>query len=112
MDKRDMVVRAITGYNFSQITSWVNSLDRCGFEGIKAVLAYNVDFATLEELTKRGYTILAFQKDDAKQAVTYPKDRFSIVVERFLHYHLFLHTPANLDSLRYIIAPDVRDVVF
>lgn len=110
--QRDLVIGAITGYKWDQIKYWVNSLDQSGFSGIKAVLAYNVDYGTLEELSKRGYVILAFQKDDTNGRVTYPNHNFNIVVDRFLHYYLMLDTPENRASIRYVVATDVKDVIF
>jgi hypothetical protein len=107
-----LVIGAITGYNWDQIKYWVNSLDRSGYTGAKAVLAYNVDYDTLEELTKRNYAILAFQKDDLARRVTYPNTDFAIVVDRFLHYYLMLDNPTNRQAIRYVIATDVRDVIF
>lgn len=112
LEKKDLVIGAVTGYTFEQIAPWVNSLDRSGFEGIKVVLAYNVSYDLVEELTKRGYVILGFQKDDVNRRLVYPRDHFSIVVDRFLHYYLMLDNPAHADAIRYIIATDVRDVVF
>ena len=112
MEQRDLVIGAVTGYNWGQIKYWVNSLDRSGFAGTKAILAYNVDYDTLEELTKRNYVILAFQKDDANRRVTYPNKDFAVVVDRFLHYYLMLDNPANRQNTRYVLATDVRDVVF
>jgi hypothetical protein len=105
----DIVVGAITGYKWNQIRYWANSLDRSGFTGKKVVIAYNVDYATLDQLTKRNYHILAFQKDDVNGRVTYPNPNFSIVVDRFLHYYLLLQ---NMADVRYVIATDVRDVIF
>lgn len=111
-EQRDLVIGAIDKYNFSQIRPWVNSLDRSGFTGIKAIVAYNVDGQTLNELAKRGYSILAFQKDDKTGNVTYPNKDFAVVTDRFLHYYLMLDNPANRQGIRYVVATDVRDVIF
>ena len=35
---KDIVIGAITNYTFDKISPWVNSLDRCGFDGIKILL--------------------------------------------------------------------------
>jgi hypothetical protein len=112
MEQRDMVIGAITGYKWDQIKYWVNSLDRSGFTGTKAVLCYNVDYDTIRELQTRNYVILAFEKDDVNGRVTYPNKDFAIVVDRFLHYYLMLDNPTNRQSIRYVIATDVRDVIF
>jgi hypothetical protein len=112
MSQVDLVIGAITGYKWDQIKYWVNSLDRSGFAGVKAVIAYNIDYDTLEELQKRNYAILAFTKDDTNRRVTYPNKDFAIVVDRFLHYYLMLDNADNREKIRYVVATDVRDVIF
>jgi hypothetical protein len=112
MSQVDMVIGAVTGYKWDQIKHWVNSLDRSGFTGAKVVIAYNMDYATLEQLQNRGYNVLAFAKDDHALRVTYPKQDFAIVVDRFLHYYLMLDNPENRQKIRFIVATDMRDVVF
>ena len=64
---KDIVVGCITGYNFDKIKPWVNSLDNCGFDGTKAMICYNVDYDTVDELVKRNYSILAFSKTKTKK---------------------------------------------
>ena len=105
----DIVVGCITGYNFDKIRPWVNSLDTCGFTGTKAMICYDVDYDTVDELVKRKYTILAFGKDEEKRRFKYKED-FSIVVERFLHMWYLLKRFKG--QYRYIITTDVKDVVF
>lgn len=106
---KDVVIGAITNYDFDKIKPWVNSLDRCGFDGVKVMLCYNIDFATVEELIKRNYTILAFGKNEEQKRYEYNID-FSIVVERFLHSWYFLKRLEG--EYRYLIATDVKDVIF
>ena len=106
---KDIVVGCITGYDFEKIKPWVNSLDTCGFTGTKAMICYNVDYETTEELVKRGYTIFAFKKNDTARRFEY-KDNFSIVVERF--YHLWYFLKGLKGQYRNIITTDVKDVVF
>ena len=106
---KDIVVGCITGYTFDKIKPWVNSLDRCGFDGVKAMICYNIDYETVEELVKRNYTVLAFGKNDNLKKFAY-KENFSIVVERFLHMWYFLKKFQG--QYRYIISTDVKDVIF
>ena len=106
---KDIVVGCITGYNFDKIKPWVNSLDRSGFTGTKAMICYNVYYETVDELVKRDYTILAFKKNDQEKRFEY-KPQFSIVVERF--YHLWYFLKQLKGQYRYIITTDVKDVIF
>jgi hypothetical protein len=95
---RDIVIGSITNYDFNAIRPWVNSLDRCGFAGEKIMLCYNIDTATKDQLRARGYTVIY-----STEAVS------SIVVDRFLDYWQILK---DIDDCRYVIATDVKDVVF
>ena len=106
---KDMVIGCITGYDFDKIKPWVNSLCRSGFEGTKAMICYNVDYETVEELVKRDFTIFAFGKNDNQKCLEY-KENFSIVVERFFHLWYFLKN--YKEQYRYIVTTDVKDVVF
>jgi hypothetical protein len=106
---RDVVIGAITGYNFDTIRPWVNSLDKSGFTGHKVVICYNIDYVTCDELTKRGYTVFGFQRNEETLSLEYSKKDFSIVVDRFLHIWHFL---SKFDDIRYIVATDVKDVIF
>jgi len=107
---KDMVIGCITGYNFEKIKPWVNSLDRSGFTGTKAMICYNIDYKTVDELVKRDYSILAFGKDEEKETFKYPKEEFQIVVERFLHLWYLLKRMKG--QYNRIITTDVKDVIF
>jgi len=112
---KDIVIGCITGYSFDKIKYWVNSLDRSGFDGVKILLCYNIPFEVAEELTKRKYTIFAFGQNKQTGDLTYkhPVDRpFNICLDRFAHIPFFLRRLENTAQYRYIIATDVRDVVF
>lgn len=107
-----MVIGCITNYNFDQIKCWVNSLDRCGFDGHKIMICYNIDFETCQELAERKYSIFAFGSDEESKTVVYNKPNFSIVVERFMHIWHFMNNLKEKDDIRHIIMTDVKDVVF
>jgi len=110
--KKDVVIGCITNYDYDKIKYWVNSLDRSGFNGLKVILCYNIDYDVAEELAKRGYTIFAFGRDDENRKLVYNKPDFNICLERFAHIPIFLNKLTNKEEYRHIIATDVRDVVF
>jgi hypothetical protein len=109
---KDIVIGAITNYNFDSIKYWVNSLDRSGFSGLKVLVCYNLSYDVVEELVKRNYTVFAFERDDDNRSLVYKKDNFNICLERFAHIPFFLNKIENKSNYRYIISTDVRDVVF
>lgn len=109
---KDVVVGCITNYDFDKIKTWVNSLDRSGFDGLKVMMCYNISYDVAEELAKRNYTVFAFGRDDEKRSLVYNKPDFNICLERFAHIPIFLNKLANKEEYRYLITTDVKDVVF
>jgi len=107
--KKDLILGCITNYTFDKVANWANSIDRSGFDGHKLVIAYNVGFDIVDELTKRNFTVVTFNRDDANKKFTY-RENFNIVVDRFYHSWKVLNDIE--DQVRYVIATDVRDVVF
>lgn len=106
---KDLILGCITNYTFDKIANWVNSIERSGFTGHKVVIAYNVGFDIVDELTKRDFTVVTFNRDDANRRFTY-RENFNIVVDRFYHSWRVLNDIE--DQVRYVIATDVRDVIF
>ena len=107
---KDLVVGAITNYNFDAIEPWVNSLEKSGFTGDKAMICYNVSFDTINELTKRGFKVYGFERNEEERRLEYTKPNFNIVCERF--HHLWAILQNFKDEYRYIITTDVKDVIF
>jgi hypothetical protein len=109
---KDIVVGSITNYDYDRIKYWVNSLNRSGFDGLKVMLCYNIDFEVAQKLSEQGFTVFAFGRDEQKQQLVYNKPNFNICLERFGHIPVFLNKLSNKEQYRYIIATDVKDVVF
>jgi hypothetical protein len=109
---KDIVIGAITNYSWDKINCWVNSLDQSGFDGLKVMLCYNIQYNVAEELTKRGYTILAFKRNDEDRRLEYHKENFNICLDRFFHIWYFLHRLQDKEQYRNVIATDVGDVIF
>jgi hypothetical protein len=107
---KDLVIGAITGYNFNAIEPWVNSLERSGFNGDKIMLCYNVSYDVCNELNNRGFKILGFEQNEEDRCLEYTKLGFNVVVERFQHLAFVLREMQQ--KYRFIIATDVRDVIF
>jgi hypothetical protein len=108
---KDVVVGCITNYNFDTIKYWVNSLDRSGFSGHKIMICYNIDYSVCDELTKRNYNVIGFERNDVEGRLEFPRD-FSIVVERFIHTWYFIKKIIETEDIRFLIATDVKDVIF
>lgn len=108
--KKDLIIGCFTNYDWDKIRFWVNSIDKSGFIGDKAMIVYNSDFDTVQHLIDRGFMIYAFNRDDANKKFFFP-GQLIIVVQRFLDLYRFI---GGIDAkkYRYVIHTDVKDVVF
>ncbi|MBV8537830.1 MAG: hypothetical protein JO128_19700 [Alphaproteobacteria bacterium] len=106
---KDLIIGVSDGYDWNVIKYWVNSIRRCGFGGSAALVALNCDKATLARVGESGINVLMSDVDAQGNAVH--RSEVPVIVERFFHVSNALselqeHRP------RYVIATDVRDVVF
>jgi hypothetical protein len=108
--KKDLIIGCFTNYDWNKIKFWANSIDKSGFVGDKAMVIYNSDFATVNNLVKQKFMLYAFKQDNNRQMFFYP-DQFVIVVQRFLDLYNFMGQ-LDLTQYRYVIHTDVKDVVF
>lgn len=111
MAYKDLIIGCFTNYNWEKIQYWVNSIDRSGFSGQKAMIVYNSEASTVSKLVERNYNIYAFQHDPKEQLFFYPQS-FSIVVQRFYNLWHYLNRLPDINEYRYIITTDVKDVIF
>ncbi len=103
----DLIVGCSTGYDWSVLKYWVNSINKSGFRGDKVLIVLNCDRETLQKVTDSGFKVLFLQKDQNGNA-TYPKSEIPVHVLRFLHIYNYLRSV----DYRYVITTDVKDVVF
>lgn len=109
---KDLIIGCYTNYTWDQIKYWVNSIEKSGFTGDKAMIVYNSDFDTVQKLLDNNFTIFAFQRDDTTQQFTVPPNTPHIVVQRFYDLWRYIsNLPTDCQYDR-IITTDVKDVVF
>lgn len=108
--QKDVVVGAITNYNYDVIKPWVNSLVRSGFSGDKIMFCYNISFDVCDKLSQQGFKIFGFEQNEEQRCLEYTKPNFNVVVERFHHMAFILR--GLQEKYRYLIATDVKDVIF
>jgi hypothetical protein len=106
----DLIIGSYTNYTWDQIKYWANSIVRSGFTGDKVVIVYNSDAETVKKLQDLGFTVWSFNFDNSTGRYFYSTDLI-IVVQRFYHLWYFLSSKPR-DYYRYVIATDVKDVVF
>jgi hypothetical protein len=106
----DLVVGVSDGYDWDIIKYWVNSIKRSGFTGRVTLIALNCGKGTLERLGQNGISIFFYDVDAHGNAVY--QSPVPVIVERFFHVSHVLSELPEAERPRYVIATDVRDVVF
>lgn len=109
--EKDIIVGVVDNYTWDQIKHWANSIKESGFEGYKAVFAYNMNADTVRKLTAEGFMVIGANTYTEENGFTFDANGQSLMVNRFIHLHQFLDN-IDVESIRYVIATDVRDVVF
>lgn len=103
---KDLIIGCSTGYDWDKLKYWVNSINRCGFEGDKVLIMMNADAATIGKVIDSGFVVIGFNKDE--QGNLTHKSNLMVHVERFIH--IYNHLSQN--DYRYVITTDVKDVIF
>jgi hypothetical protein len=107
----DIVISAISGYNFEKIKQWVYSLERTGYKGRKGMIVHNVTDDTIEKLKENGFEIFLTSGNRNKENNGYHfADNFTYQVPHTRHYFHWLFLK-DLKNIRYVISTDV-DVIF
>jgi hypothetical protein len=75
-------------------------------------MAYDTDRYTLDRLDALRFSVYLFDPLDISSGFAYPFSFQDNYAHRFQIYYEYLNGLSNLDEYRYVIATDVRDVVF
>jgi hypothetical protein len=112
-DPPDLVMGAVSGYSFHDIQYWVNSLKQSGYRGRALVVAYSGTFEMVDRLLGGGVDVVTFGEEPRRRRFVYPQKGFThddTSINRFYQMWRFLH--GQEEDFRYVLAIDVRDVVF
>lgn len=108
---QDLVISAISGYDFEKIKQWVYSLGRSGYKGRKGMICHNVTDETIKKLQENGFEIfLTTQQRNKENNGWHFADNFGYQVPHTRHYFHW-DILRNLKDIRYVISTDV-DVIF
>jgi hypothetical protein len=108
---QDLVISAISSYEFDKIKHWVNSLEQTGYSGRKAMICFNVSDETIKQLVDRGFEIfLASEKRNKENNGYHFMDNFTFQTPMARHFFYWLFLRQQKD-IRYVISTDV-DIVF
>jgi hypothetical protein len=96
---KSLIIGAFTKYNYNQLKSWVESIDRCGFDGDRVMIVDESTQETVDELIDRNFHIVAMNKLN-----------LPIHVSRFLFIYAYLKD--CWQQYDYVVTTDVKDVYF
>jgi hypothetical protein len=104
---KDLIIGCANNYTWETLKYWVNSINKCGFEGEKVLILMNCDNESARKVIEAGFKVIGFGQDEQGN-LKYEPGRIPVHVERFIH--IYDHLCRN--DYRYVITTDVKDVVF
>jgi hypothetical protein len=107
--KKDIVLGVIHNYGWNEVKNWVMSLHESGFSGRKVLLAYGVKPDLVSSVSKFGIEVFQMDFHSRNERINIPP--LKVIDIRHFHTWFFLKEQDENDY-RYVIATDVRDVVF
>lgn len=109
---KDLVISAVSEYGWDKLKYWVNSLNRSGYNGYKAVIAFNIKDDTISKLIENGFEVwLASEKRNSNNDGYHFADNLTYQVPTFRHFFYWKFLKDRKD-IRYVISTDISDVVF
>jgi hypothetical protein len=112
-DPRDLVMGAVSGYSYQDVQYWVNSLKASGYGGRALVIAYTATYDLVDRLLDRGVEVVTFGEEPRRRRFMFPRNGFThddTSIDRF--YQMWRVLQAQEEDVRYVLAIDVRDVIF
>jgi hypothetical protein len=103
---KDLIIGCATNYDWSILKYWVNSINKCGFDGEKILVLLNCDSETLDKVRDAGFIAVGVNSD--AYGNYYYCSNMPVHVERFR----FIYDILNQKRYRFVITTDVKDVIF
>lgn len=108
----DLVIGAVSNYNFEKLKCWINSLELTGYVGKKAIVCFNIKDDDIEKLKKCGFLVfLASNQRNSRNDGFLYDENLSFQVPLLRHYY-YWKVLKYFNNIRYVISTDVSDVIF
>jgi hypothetical protein len=109
---QDLVISAVSNYDYSRLKYWVNSLNSTGYTGRKAMIVHNISDDTIKQLKDNGVEVWLTSNNRNKNNDGYHfADNFTYQVPTTRHYFYWMFLK-EMKDIRYIVSTDCTDVVF
>lgn len=108
----DLIISAVSEYTPEKLKCWVNSIQKSGYRGKKAVICFNILDSTISWLKSHGFiVVLASETRNAANNGFIFQQNFTFQVPYFRHYFYWKYL-STLTDIRYVISTDISDVIF
>jgi hypothetical protein len=98
---KDLIIGFASGYSFSDVSCWVNSLDRSGFTGDKVLFCHEMTDKDMLKINMKGYKIPPMVDGG-----------MSIHSARWLNVYKYLSALPADKVYRRVLMTDVKDIIF
>jgi len=112
--QKDLIISAVSEYNYDKLKYWVNSINRSGFTGKKVVIAFNIADDTIKHLNDNDFeVVLVSNQRDITNDGYYVGQEIGFRVPALRHYFYWKYlSTLSPDDIRFVISTDISDVVF
>lgn len=108
----DVVISAVSSFEYPKLELWVNSLNSCGFKGKKIIVAFNISDDAVKKLTDNGIEVyLTSDKRNSTDTGFLYAENFTYQVPTVRHFVNWFFLKEKQD-IRYVISTDCCDVIF
>ena len=109
---QDLVISAVSNFDYSKLKYWVNSLNATGYTGRKAMIVHNISDDTVKQLKDNGVEVwLTTDRRNKNNDGYHFADNFGHQVPTTRHYYHWALL-SEMEDIRYVISTDCTDVVF
>jgi hypothetical protein len=110
---KDLLFGAVDNYTWNQIKPWAQSIRDSGFDGKVVLLVYRGDVdAIATECSELDIEVFTANYDNWGKAIDHNAGGRDTQSHQMRFFHMWHYLRDCVDKLRYVIATDVRDVIF
>jgi hypothetical protein len=110
---RDLIISAISTYDFDKVKPWVDSINSCGFSGKKVMIAHNITDESIRKFKDNDFEVWLTTNQRNKDNSGYHfADNFGYQVPATRHWFHWLFLKELKEDIRYVISTDSADVIF
>lgn len=109
----DIIIGAMSDIEYERVQLWSQSIDKSGFNGLKAMIGFNISDRTKSLLEDNGFIVFLTSQDRNTEDTGYVfMEHFTYRTPAARHFYHWLFLKNLKQDIRYVISTDVTDVIF